>query len=41
MLKEVHHLSNPMYLSIPLSEPLPHLEEGIPMEKESGYNPAL
>ena len=27
--EEVHCLSNPVSLSIPLSDPLPHLEKGI------------
>ena len=39
--KVVHYLFNPLSLLIPSSDLLPHLEEGIQMEEEPGYDPAL
>ena len=38
--EEENHLSDPISLSVPMSGPPPHLEEGTPMEGESAYHPA-
>ena len=39
--EEEHCLSDPISLSVPMSAPPPHLEEGTQTEGGSGYHPAL